>query len=364
MNKATWVLPVVIISLLTGIWTGWIRLGWTLPVSNDAAHHGSLMVNSFLASLIFLERAVTFKSKWILLIPAINGCSLFAFLFDQPVVVHFLFIAGSAGFVTMCLYFIYRFREAHFIVFLAGAVCLLVGNVLMYRDRSYPAAVTWWIGFLLFTIVAERLELSRFLGLTTLKRNLLWICVAVILGGLCWPYHSGGNVLLACSLVATSLWLLKFDMARLAIKASGQHRYSGILLIAGYSWLMITAFFLVTQNRYPFGYDALLHSFFIGFIFSMIFSHAVIILPAILKLPVKPYRPVLYVWFLVLQMSLLVRIGADMLGHVGVRKIAGLINGISILFFFISIGLIILSERRTGRRRNTAGAVGKAVPAS
>lgn len=62
---------------------------------------------------------------------------------------------------------------------------------------------------------------------------------------------------------------------------------------------------------------------FTGFIFSMIFSHAVIILPAITKLTVKLYRPFLYVWFGLLQLSLIIRIVADLFEDVLCRKIGG-----------------------------------------
>lgn len=354
-NKAILVFPLMIFSLLLAVWSGWLRIGWNFPVTNVAAQHGALMVNSFLASLIFLERAVTFRNKWVLLLPFINAASTLAFIFNLPTAAQLMFIAGSSGFVIMCSYFICRYKETYYIIFLAGAICLLVGNIILFKTNFFPNAVTWWIGFLLITIVAERLELSRFLALSNFKRSLLWICILLVIFALAWPFHLYGNIFLSVAIAATALWLLKFDMAKHSIKVKGQHRYSGLLLIVGYAWLLVMAGFLILQNRLAFRYDAVLHSFFIGFVFSMIFSHAVIVLPAVTGLVVKVYRPILYLWFVLLQASLIVRIVSDVVVDVLCRKIAGMANGLSILLFFVSMAVIMRNEIQKRKLTATAG---------
>lgn len=356
MNKALFVLPLILLSLLASIWTGWLRIGWTLPVSNAAAQHGALMVGSFLATLIFLERAVTFANKWVLLLPFINGFSLVLFLAGQPQWALLCLIAGSVGFWAMCGYFIYKYGELYYYVFFAGAFCLVAGNVILLKTHFYPHAVNWWMAFLLMTIVAERLELSRFLTLSKGKRAWLIAALGSNLLFLFVPFHWYGNLLFAGSLVAVATWLLKYDMAWHSIKVKGQHRYSATLLIVGYAWLLITALFFILGNRFAFSYDAALHSFFIGFVFSMIFSHAPIILPAVLKLPVKLFRPFLYAWFVLLQLSLAVRITGDALENVALRKWGGLLNGVAILLFFASVVYIVRTElaKRRARSRHKA----------
>jgi hypothetical protein len=344
MKRVAPVLPLIFLSLLAAIWAGWIRIGWSLPLSNLSAQHGGLMVNSFLASLIFLERAVTFKKVWWLALPFVNAFSLVAFLVHQPLLAQGLWVVGSLGFTALCSYFVYRYRELYYFVFLAGAFCLASGNVILLRTDAYSDAVTWWMEFLLLTIVAERLELSRFLGLTKAKQSLLLGCLLTLLLSLFWPLHLGGNTAFAISLSATAIWLLRYDMARHSVKVKGQHRYSALLLIAGYVWLLITAGLLMVQKSLPFGYDAVLHSFFVGFVFSMIFSHAPIILPAIAKMPVKIYRPFLYGWFGLLQFSLLLRVLGDVLGHPGLRETGGLANGAVILLFFVSVAALFRTE--------------------
>lgn len=121
------------------------------------------------------------------------------------------------------------------------------------------------------------------------------------------------------------------------------------LLIVGYVWLLFISVLLIFPNGLVFGYDAALHSFFIGFIFSMIFSHAVIILPAITKWMIKLYRPFLYLWFALLPASLIISIVVGLFEDVDYKKNGGTINGVSILLFFASIVLIMRSEIRKMR---------------
>jgi hypothetical protein len=352
MNRIPFILPLIVLSLLIAIWAGWIRIGFNLPANIAIAHHGSLMVNCFLASLIFLERAVTFRNKWVLLLPFLNAFSVVLFTTGFSSAAFLLNIIAAAGFLIMCGWFIYRHKELYYYVFFAGAFCLLSGNMILFRSTLYPAAVVYWMEFLLFTIVAERLELTRFLPVKKIDHALLIAVLAVSFLALFIPFHKGGNIVFAVSLIFIATWLLKYDMAFKSVKLKGQHRYSGLLLIAGYVWLMITAMIMLIWERFAFGYDAMLHSFFIGFVFAMIFSHAPVILPAVMKRPLKLYRPMLYVWFALLQVSLIVRVIADILNDVDCRKYAGLVNGISLLLFFITIAVIAVSEWKRLNKRS------------
>jgi hypothetical protein len=219
------------------------------------------------------------------------------------------------------------------------------------NTHFYPSAVPWWIAFLLLTIVAERLELSRFLAPGKRKRNVLLTVLTLLLISLFLPFHSWGFLLFPIALIGTAIWLLRYDMAWHSVNIKGQHRYSALLLITGYVWLLATGMLFFISNRFAFGYDAALHSFFIGFTFSMIFSHAPIILPAIIKRPLKLYRPILYVWFILLQASLLLRITGDLFNHFDLRKTGGMLNGVAILLFFITVGII--ARRELNKKRFT-----------
>jgi hypothetical protein len=352
MKPLTLILPLILLSLLLAIWTGLLRIDMELPGTLAIAHHGSLMVNSFLATVIFLERAVSFRSKWLLLLPFVNVLSLIAFIINLPTIAFSLNIAGAAGFLTMCGWFIYKHKEPYYYVFFIGAFCLLTGNILLLRTNFYPAAIVFWMLFLLFTIVAERLELTRFLPVNKKAKAALFLFLSLVFVAALLPFHSYGSYLLASTFIVTAAWLLKYDMAKKAMKMQGQHRYSGLLLIAGYIWLVISGVMLLIWQNIPFGYDAMLHSFFIGFVFSMIFSHAPIILPAVIKKPIRIYRPILYYWFGLLQLSLGSRIVADVYGFIEMRKISGLVNGISLLIFFVTIAATSIAEIRKINRRS------------
>lgn len=142
------------------IWSGWIRIGWPLPLTQAAGQHGALMIGSFLTTVILLERVVTFKNRLLLLLPFLNGISAIFFLLDKPITARYLLLAGSVGFAGIILNFLYRFRESYYYIFFLGAFCLTAGNVILIKSQFYPMALPWWMGYLLFTIVAERLELS------------------------------------------------------------------------------------------------------------------------------------------------------------------------------------------------------------
>ncbi|RYZ19550.1 MAG: hypothetical protein EOO16_19630 [Chitinophagaceae bacterium] len=340
-------LPLVLLALLAAIWSGLLRTGWALPLPLAAANHGNFMVNGFLASLIILERSVLFRGWWVRVLPALSAASVPAFLFGAPLLAEGLLLASATGFLLLCAWFVYRHRELHYYVFAAGAGFALCGHLVFLRTNSYAAASGWWMAFLLLTIVAERLELTKFLPHPRGRQAILLTALALVLPALLLPV--GGHYLLSLSLGVTALWLLRYDMARHALRAGGSHRYSGWLLLTGYGWLLVASGLLLVQARLPLGYDAVLHSFFIGFVFSMIFAHAPVILPALLKRRLHVYHPLLYVPFGFLQLSLLLRICADVEGAPALRRWAGLGNGTAIVLFLAFVGLRTASQLRSGK---------------
>jgi hypothetical protein len=82
----------------------------------------------------------------------------------------------------------------------------------------------------------------------------------------------------------------------------------------------------------------MLHAIFVGFVFGMVFGHAPVIFPAVLSFPVN-YRPVFYFPLLLLQVSLALRILADLSNWFYLRQWAGLLNAIAILLFFAILAL-------------------------
>lgn len=60
-------------------------------------------------------------------------------------------------------------------------------------------------------------------------------------------------------------------------------------MLSGSAWLAIGGLLMVMVGGVygGFPYDAILHSVFVGFVFAMIFGHAPIIIPALLKVPLR-----------------------------------------------------------------------------
>jgi hypothetical protein len=341
MNRVFFVLPLALLSLVLGVWGGWGRIGWSLPLPEAAGQHGLLMVGGFLGTLILLERTVVLQNRFALLLPFVNGLSVPLLLLDQPKIAFFCLLVGAAALTAVCGYFARKHRENHQYLLALGAAFLFAGHVVLLRTGFYPRAVPYWMAFLLFTITAERLELTKFLPVKTLYKRFLWLFLGVFGVGVTMPFHSAGNVLLAAGLLAIGLWLLRFDMVFKSIRKPGLHRYSGVLLLTGYVWLLVCGVWLLFGQRFAFHYDVLLHTFFIGFVMNMIFAHGPIILPAVLGKPLKPYHPMLYAWFVLLQLSLMIRVAGGAAVWPVARQWAGMLNGIAILGFFVSLAILL-----------------------
>ena len=340
------ILPLVFISLLAGVWAGWLRIGWEYPLTVVAGKHGALMVGSFLGTLISLERAVVIKNSWVMLVPFLSGLSFLFFALDMDTWAFSMLALGSLGQVIMMSYFLDRYKELYLGVMLAGSICWLVGNLMWLVWGLYPLAAPWWIAFLLLIITGERLELTRFLPIKKSQKQFLLIALGIFLAGIIVPFHGNGRYLAAAGLVFVGLWLLKYDMATKSVKRDGQHKFSAILLLTGYAWLIVSGTMMLAGDLYGFIYDAVLHSFFIGFVFSMIFAHGPVILPGVLGISIKPYHWILYVPAIILEASLVLRIIADILSLEDLRRWGGMWNGIAILLFFMGMAVLIVKEKR------------------
>ena len=347
MNKKIFlVLPFVLLSLVVGILAGLFRMGWNIPVGDVAGAHGALMVGSFLGTLICLERIVALKKKWLYVIPILTGLSLIFFLVNEQQLAFILLSLGSLGLIYIYTDLISRFKEYYFYIMMVGAISWAVGNIIMIIKPFYPSAAPWWIAFILLTVYGERLELSKFLPQTRMKRRTMIIAISIFMLGLVIPYHSLGKYVTGMGMICMAFWLLKYDIARKSVKSGGMHRFTGSLLLAGYIWMIICGILMIIDLESLFNYDAMLHAFFLGFTFSMIFAHAPIIFPGVAGLAIKPFHNSLFIWAVLLQLSLIFRITFGLMMDSGMRKILGMANGIVILLFFVNLVILIVTKQR------------------
>jgi len=343
------VIPFVLLAMVLGILAGLFRMGWILPVEEIIMQHGAIMIGSFLGTLIILERVVALKQNWMYGIPIISGISIILFWFGQDNLAMYFISIGSIGLIYIYYYLIIRYKEIYYYVMGIGAIMWLVGNVALIINPLYPAAVPWWIAFILFTIVGERMELSKFLPRKKYKNTLLFVSIAIYTIGLLMPDTQSfnfGESISGVGLIAIAIWLFKYDIARMTAKTSGIHKYTGSLLLTGYVWLLLTGIMLLLGWDAPLAYDAVLHSFFLGFTFFMIFAHAPIIFPGVAGLSFRPYHPTLYIWTVLLFITLSGRIIGDIMLDTEIRKIFGMLNALIILFFFVNLFILMVIEYR------------------
>ncbi|OGG53981.1 MAG: hypothetical protein A3F84_04790 [Candidatus Handelsmanbacteria bacterium RIFCSPLOWO2_12_FULL_64_10] len=119
-----------------------------------------------------------------------------------------------------------------------------------------------------------------------------------------------------------------------------------LALLSGYVWLGVCGLLGLVCGGLVGGltYDAILHAFFLGFVFSMIFGHAPVILPAVLGIPV-PFRPAFYLPLALLHATLALRVASDLLGWAPGRAWGGLLNALALLSFLVNTGYAILKGR-------------------
>ena len=312
------------VSLAAGVAGGLARLS-PLDVPGAAiALHGPLMVSAFFGTVISLERAAALGGAWHAapLAAGLGGiCLLLGFVMPG----FWLMAAAAALFVAGAMRIVWRQPSLEAATLLAGAAAWLAGNLLLVEGS---AAVPWWIAFFVLTIAGERLELSRYLRRPPWVRKAFALLAALLLVSPAVP------PLLGAVLVLLAAWLLAFDLARVTIRQDRLLRYVAACLLAGYGWLALGGALMALGAAY----DAALHAIFLGFVFSMVFGHAPVIVPAVLRVRF-PYHPALYLPLALLHASLAVRVFVSVpLGAWG--------NAAAIaLFIATALGLILARAR-------------------
>jgi hypothetical protein len=215
--------------------------------------------------------------------------------------------------------------------------------------------VPWWAGFLVLTIAGERLELGRLRQLPMVATTTFLLIVVWLGGGLLVTTVALdlGVRIVGGSLVALALWLLRYDIARRTIRRSGVTRFIAVCMLSGYGWLGVSGVLGMMFGGVPAGlhYDALLHTLFLGFVFAMIFGHAPIILPAVLRIPVT-FSGSFYAPLVLLHGSLALRVAGDLLAWPEARRWGGLLN-VLVLLVFIANTLWVIRRSKANQLRST-----------
>ena len=292
-----WRLPLLLLGfvcLAFGVAGGLARISPLADAPAAAlALHGTLMVSGFLGTLISLERAVALERPWAYAAPLAAGAGGLAILLGFTVPGFALLVLAAAVLVLAGVAIVRRQPSLETATLLAGSAAWLAGNAALLAGET-PYA--WWIAFFALTIGGERLELSRYLKRGPWVRG-AFVAIAVLL--LLSPL---ATELMGVVLVALAAWLLAFDLARITIRQDRLPRFVAACLLSGYVWLAFAGVGLAAALPT----DMTLHAFFVGFVFSMVFGHAPVILPAVLRVRFA-YHPALYLPLALLHVSLAVR---------------------------------------------------------
>ena len=343
-------LPILIVAALTllvALWAGLLRLGLALPPVQVAwvPNHGPLMVSGFLGTLITLERAIALanvtRSRLPYAAPALAALGALALLFALPApVARGLMVAGSAGLAAIFVVINRLQSNAWHVVMGVGALAWLGGNLLWWAGWPVYQVMPWWVSFLVLTIAGERLELARVLLLRRSATYQFAACAGLLLAGLLLAVWlpAAGVRLAGLGLAALGLWLPRNDLARRTVRQTGLTRFVALGLLPGYAWLVVGgALWLLGAERFLAGpwYDAMLHSVLLGFVFSMIFAHAPLILPAVTGRRMA-YHPSFYAHLALLHLSLVLRLIGDLAQLPALRQWGGTLNVIAVLLFMLS----------------------------
>jgi hypothetical protein len=364
-------LPLIALSmfaLVAALWGGILRLGWNAPVVQPGLYlaHGPLMICGFLGTLIALERAIALGKRWGYIAPGLSGAGALALIVGVPDSAGALLITlGSVGLLANFVA-ILRLQTALFTVTMAlGAVAWCIGDILWLTHTPIIGMFPWWTGFLVLTIVGERLELSRLTGLNERNQPLFAAGLGIFLVGCAVALRAPayGLRLAGLGMLAMALWLSRYDLARRTVRQEGLTRFIAINLLAGYLWLGAggLAWLWFGNDLTRFHYDVMLHTIFLGFVFSMVFAHAPIIFPAVLQGSL-PYRRAFYVHSALLHLSLLLRVGADLYGSYVGYQWGGLLNVVALLIFVGNTARAVVSgmarTRQVARVRTATSEAG------
>jgi hypothetical protein len=344
-------------ALFCGVWAGLLRIGWSLPQgrANLVELHGPLMVFGFLGTVISLERAVALRLPWGFLAPAgtIAGTALLFAGVRQGAGELVLMLAGCV-LVGLFVVIVRAHATESAVTLMLGALLWVVGDALWLHGDPLVQVVPWWAGFLVLTIVGERLELAALGRLDSKGRIAFVLATTLFVAGLA-ASAAGAGVgmrIAGAAFVAYALWLARYDIARRTVRRPGLPRFVALALLPGYAWLGVGGILWLAHGEVFFGAarDAELHAIFLGFVFSMIFGHAPVIFPGVLGLAI-PFRRGFYVHLGLLHAGLVLRVAGDLLGNGTAARVGGMVNAIAIGLFLVATIGVAAQARLAARRR-------------
>lgn len=341
------------IGLVAGLSAGMARLGQFEPAASLADRHAVFVLCGFFGTLICLERAVATGWLAALAIPAASAAAG-ALLWFDPLAAGLLFVLAGIGLAGLTVQAALVIRSLFAIVLVVGAVLWPMGTLWWLVEGETTAAGYIWLGFLILTITAERIELSRLRAPSPASQAalaaILFVFCLSLLGG---EPLAGSSWLLALSLFALAVWLLANDIALITVQGRGLARFSAIALLGGYGWMIVAAagLLLLPPSVSSAGHDLYVHAIGLGFVLSMVFAHAPIILPSVTGVDVR-YSAPLYIPLLLLHVATALRAASDLTSIPDLRSASAWLT-----LFTLALYVLLLARTigRKGKHKVAAG---------
>ncbi len=344
-----------LIALLLGLWTGIARLGIGLigAAPQFVEFHGALMICGFFGTLISVERAVAINRPLAYMIPVFAATGVVALLARNITLAGAAFLTASLALAAASFWNMRRLQSVLLAVTPSiAALCWGLGILSWLADRPLPESTGWWLAFLVLTVAAERLELSRIVAPPTMARVVFAGGVAVFLIGVArGELERPLSAFMGSGLIVCGGWLLIYDLARRTVRLSDQIRFTALCMLLGYGWLIIAGLELLARpvEVAAFWYDAVVHAVTLGFVLSMVFGHTLIIFPSVVGLTLR-YSPALYVPLLLLQISVVIRTIGDFSGWTEIRSGSGFLTIIALICFAATIVVVSIWNRSDAQR--------------
>jgi hypothetical protein len=345
------------IALVLGVYTGLARGGIDHRfVAADL--HAVLMVFGFLGTAFAVDRAAEVDRRWAGLAPVSSAASVLALPVVRPVGGALLVLAGGLLAATYLSGDAGQDRTTADILGLLGALAWVAAAALWLLGAG-PIRITPLLAvFLVLTLVRtqaardQRGDGQVVLGGTVLGGAVLFSVGAVTALG----WRSSGLVLAGSGLVALATALAPLARRRLAGARGGAQRFESICAALATGWLAASGLLWIAVGAGASGalvHDAVVHSLFLGAVFTHVMGLTPALLPALVRVPAAFTRSA-WLPVAVLQVSVLARIGADLAGSASWREIALHGNVGSLLLFLFLAGAGLRRARRLARRKTTA----------
>jgi len=335
--------------LVLGIYTGLARGGIEHRfIAADL--HAVLMVLGFFGTVFALARAIEVEQRWAVLAPVASAAAVLILPVVRALGAALLVTAGSLVAATYLVGGTGRRRTTADTLGAIGALAWVTAAALWLLGAG-PIRITPLLAvFLVLTLVRMQVVRDQRAGRDLVVGGTVRPAAILLALGAVAALSSrpGGLLLTGGGLVVLATGLAPTARRRLAEARPGPARFEATCVALATGWLAVSGLLWIAAGTGVSGaflHDAVVHSLFLGAVFTHVMGLTPTLLRGLLDAPTvstgTTYLPVA-----LLQVSVLMRIGADLAGSASGREIALHLNVAALLLFLFLTGVGLGRARR------------------